>query len=313
MIRGIVRALSMGVVSALVVIGLAGAAHADCNCFCKVSKDLGASPGSSIPNFLIQYPGMPTFGNCTVGVPGKKQTCSKACSDATANDSSQWASDQWLCSKLGPTFNGKVVAYSAIGTHNYDSAAARNVNCTIAPAVSQVMAACEKEGLPVSLNLSTGAGAIGSKDPRWTVSGGGTAPAAYSTTKVSSWVAPPTASTNWIQPATGGSPNSGLPGNTTFVYKTSFTVPLCAYLLGGITLKGTYSADNRAEIWMNNNQLTAAACTTATCFQSLDSFDVSSLVGPGLNTLEFRVKNDGSYSGLVVDASAVSKCERCKH
>jgi hypothetical protein len=130
MVKGSIRGLLICAISALFVIGLSGTADAACNCFCKVAKDLGASPGPSIPNFLIQYDGLPSWANCLVGVPAKKQQCSYACSNKTASDATQYGNDQWLCNKINADYiNGRVVAYSAIGTHNYDSAASKNLSC----------------------------------------------------------------------------------------------------------------------------------------------------------------------------------------
>lgn len=309
MAKRTIRALLACAIGALFAIGLSGTADAKCNCFCKVTTDLGSSPGPSISNFLIQYSGLPSFANCTVGVPGKKQTCSKACSDATANDSAQYGNDQWLCSKLGANFNGKIVAYSAIGTHNYDSAAERNLDCRPPPPTPQTLAICASEGQTVTINLSTGVGAIGSKDLNWTVTGGGTAPAAYSTNKVSTWVNPPTPSTHWIQPSTLGQADDSLAAGS-YVYTTTFVVPTVMYLLGGITVQGTFSADNSAVLMLNN--VPVANCPGATCFAAAQPFTATN-VKPGLNILQVTVTNNERATGLMVDASVVSNCTRCTH
>jgi hypothetical protein len=308
-----IRALLVCTISALFMIGLSGTADARCDCFCKVTTDLGPSPGPSISNFLIQYSGLPSFSNCTVGVPGKKQTCSKACSDDTANDSAQYGNDQWLCSRLPANYNGKVVAYSAIGTHNYDSAAARNIDCRPAILPPQTLADCQSEGQAVTLNLSTGAGAVGSQDLHWTVTGGGTAPAAYSTNTLSSWVNPSTPSTHWIQPGTGGEALPSFPVGQ-YVYTITFVVPTVMYLLGGITMQGNFSADNSAVLTLNGKPAGGISCPGPKCFVGSVPFDVSSYVQQGLNTLQVTVTNsDLSFTGLMVDAKVVSACARCMH
>jgi hypothetical protein len=301
------RALTPLAICVLLVIGPPGA-EAACNCFCKVAKDLGSNPGSSISNFLIQYPNMPSWNNCTFGTAGKKMTCSKACSDATAADTAQYNNDQWLCSKINADYSGNVVAYSAIGTQNYDSASARALTCHVSgPATPQTLALCQQEGQAVALNVSTGLGSIGSKDLNWTVTGGGTAPAAYSTTKVGPWAAPPAPSTHWIQPATGGSPDNNFPPGVQYIYKTTFVVPPAMFLLG-VTVQGTFAADDSADVYLNGQYVTGGAN-----FSIAQPFDASSLVQAGLNTLEFRVKNQAHYTGLMVDASVTSKCARCSH
>jgi hypothetical protein len=180
--------------------------------------------------------------------------------------------------------------------------------CDTASLPPQTLANCEKEGQPVTLDVSTGIGAIGSKDQHWTVSGGGTAPAAYSTNKVAPWVTP-SGTSQWIQPATGGTASSNFPPNTTYTYTTKFVVSPLMAILGGVTVQGTYSADNSAVVKLNGQQV--ASCTIATCFQTAHPFTATNIVA-GLNTLEIVVTNNEGYTGALVNASVVSKCVSCK-
>jgi hypothetical protein len=181
----------------------------------------------------------------------------------------------------------------------------------------QILPDCEKEGQIISLKLNTGTGTgmIGAQDPHWTVSGGGTAPYAYSTNIATGWVQPSGSAVQWIQPATGGNafdfPNSG-----TYKYTTRFVVSPLMYLLGGITVSGKFSADNSAILKVNGKPIAGISCvgsSLGTCFKQYTNFSIpSTYIQSGINEITVEVTNNDIYTGLIVESSVVSNCKKCE-
>src|SRR6185503_4712896 len=105
---------------------------------------------------------------------------------------------------------------------------------------------CECLGKVTTLDLSTGQ--AGPKDPIWSVNG----TFAYTTPKVSSWIALPTA--NWIQPVPSPLPSNNVSGNTDYRYTVRFNVPKCV-IPSSVQLNGNFAADNSATANLDGNPI----------------------------------------------------------
>jgi hypothetical protein len=152
-----------------------------------------------------------------------------------------------------------------------------------------------------TLNLNTGqASPI---DPVWIVNSGGNA---YTTPPSTAWTVslPPA---QWIQPVASPLPSSNVGGGT-FRYITQFDVPDCATPMS-VRLDGKFASDNGAIVSFDGNQIASCGLN---CFGGPPvPFSVAN-IQPGLHVLEIDVTNQqGSYSGLLVNARVTRQCTRC--
>jgi hypothetical protein len=166
------------------------------------------------------------------------------------------------------------------------------------------LACCDCLGKVTTLDLSTGRASP--KDPIWSVNG----TFAYTTPKVSSWIALPTA--NWIQPDASPLPSNNILGNTDYSYTVSFYIPECA-IPNSVRLSGNFAADNSAIAKLDKIPILNASCPGPVCFntsQAPVSLNGAPPIGPGPHTLEIIVHNDSIYSGLIVNAKLTRQCVR---
>jgi hypothetical protein len=160
---------------------------------------------------------------------------------------------------------------------------------------------CDCVGQVVSLDVSTGQG-NGSTDPFWQVNGG----PAYITPPVSSWVTLPQA--KWIQPVASPTPSYNIPAGV-YKYTLKFSVAKCTIPISGYQLTGKFAADNSVIVRLDGGQI--SQCTGSYCFSNGTTASLNLPISPGTtHTLEFDVKNDESYSGLLVNAQIKGQCAK---
>jgi hypothetical protein len=162
---------------------------------------------------------------------------------------------------------------------------------------------CDCVGQSVSLDVSTGQG-NGSTDPFWQVNGG----PAYITPPVSSWVTLPQA--KWLQPVASPTPSSNIPAGV-YKYTLKFSVAKCTIPITGYQLTGKFAADNSAIVRLDGGQI--FQCTGSYCFQNGTALTFNLPLSAGSHILEFDVTNDGSYSGLLVNAQIKGQCTKQNH
>ena len=156
------------------------------------------------------------------------------------------------------------------------------------------------------LDLSTGQG-NGPQDPLWKVNSGNPT---YITSPFPGWLTAPFSPARWIQQPNSPTPQIVPPG--VYRYTADFVVPDCPVRVT-VQLNGTFAADNSALVFLQpgNHQIPITTCLTF-CFTSPQapvSLSVPSvLLVPGSHTLEIRVKNDSSVSGLIVNAQLEVTC-----
>ena len=161
---------------------------------------------------------------------------------------------------------------------------------------------CECLGKNTTLNLSTGqASPI---DPLWKVN----LLSAYTTPKVSSWIALPPA--NWIQPVASPTPSNNVaPG--VYKYTVKFNIQAKCTIPSEIRLTGNFSADNSAQAFLDLPGQPVGSCAGPTCFAGGVPLNVNPLwLTPGNHTLEIDVTNNEGYSGLIVNAQLTRHCAR---
>jgi hypothetical protein len=162
-----------------------------------------------------------------------------------------------------------------------------------------VLSCCDCLGKVTVFNLSTGQGSPA--DPIWRVNSN----SAFTTPKVSSWIAIPGA--QWIQPAASPLPSFSVAAGT-YNYTVAFNVPKCV-VPSDVRLTGTFSADNGAKAYLDSNLV--GSCTSSTCFTGSAPLTVpSSALTPGNHTLRIEVTNNESYSGLIVNAKLTRQCAK---
>ena len=159
-----------------------------------------------------------------------------------------------------------------------------------------VLACCGCAGGTTTLDLSTGQGSP--IDPFWKVNNG----PAYTTTALSAWKSMPPA--KWIQPTNASDPSPNVnPG--TYRYTMSFFVEKCENA-AETQLAGMLAADNSATMYLDGVATPIAVCPGPKCFAYGAAFSRS--ISPGQHTLTVDVKNDESYSGLIVHANVTRHC-----
>ena len=108
----------------------------------------------------------------------------------------------------------------------------------------------------------------------------------------------------WIGPNVN--PLSNSPAGD-YSYVVTFNMPAGADLNTAI-IAGQWASDNAAEIFLNG--MSTGFTTGSADFASFKPFVITGPAnfGPNLNTLEFRVDNDGSFTGLVVEMNGSVTC-----
>jgi hypothetical protein len=110
-------------------------------------------------------------------------------------------------------------------------------------------------------------------------------------------------------------PSSDSPVGYSYSYTQTFD--LTSFLLGSVTLSGSWAADNCANIVLNGTPLTATDCTNAAngnMFNPKTAFTITNASGTGfiqgINTITWVVKNDASNapdpSGLLVEVTSAT-------
>lgn len=167
-----------------------------------------------------------------------------------------------------------------------------NVICTF---TNELPACCG-----YTLDLSTGQGGSPT-DPLWGVNNG----TAFVTPPAPGWMG--LAPARWIQPVGAPLPSPGVPAGA-YQYLATFTVPDCPS--GHVELTGSYAADNGATALLDGNPIPGAACSGWSCFNTPQAPVPLNLspVPPGAHTLQITVSNQGSYSGLIVNARLRRVC-----
>jgi hypothetical protein len=106
---------------------------------------------------------------------------------------------------------------------------------------------------------------------------------------------PPSPGSWWINPT--GSLDSNAPAGL-YTYSMTFT-------FDGLTdIKGEFAADNSAEIWIGSVYTGIHTLGGSYGFQQYTPFDLGVLSGQ--QTLNFKVNNEGSYTGLEVEFFATT-------
>ena len=161
---------------------------------------------------------------------------------------------------------------------------------------------CKCLGESHTLDLSTGQGSP--IDPIWSVNG----TSAFTTPKVSSWIALPGA--QWIQPVASPTPSNNVPARV-YKYTVKFNIPKCT-IPSDVRLDGNFSADNSANAFLDPPAHAVGSCPGPTCFKGSVPLTVNSAwLTPGsTHTLEIDVTNNEGYSGLIVNAKLTRQCAR---
>lgn len=119
---------------------------------------------------------------------------------------------------------------------------------------------------------------------------------ANSASPVSRWISP---FANHVGPA------------GTYVYRHVFRLTTCDP--ASAIISGQWMADNSGEIYFNGVKVPGADITVNTGFQNWQSFTINTgFINTGLNTIEFRVRNDSFATGLRVEFTRASaQCCDC--
>lgn len=104
-----------------------------------------------------------------------------------------------------------------------------------------------------------------------------------------------TSTSQWVNPSGNGNDNLAA---GTYDYVRTFN--LTGLIPSTAVITGTWAADNSADIFLNG--LNTGITKGSFGFQSLDAFTINSGFLPGVNTLDFRVVNEGTGpTGLQVN------------
>lgn len=127
----------------------------------------------------------------------------------------------------------------------------------------------------------------------------------YVAPAVPGWWAPPNNSTSqWLSPFANWASSGG-----TFSYQISFNLSNCA--ANSVQIAGQWEADNQGQIFLNGNPVPGGVINNPG-FLAFQNFTINSGFVAGLNTIEFRVVNLGSLTGLRVEfTSATARCCEC--
>ena len=127
----------------------------------------------------------------------------------------------------------------------------------------------------------------------------------YVAPAVPGWWAPPNDNASqWLSPFANWASSGG-----TFSYQISFNLSNCA--ANSVQIAGRWEADNQGQIFLNGN-LVPGGVINNPGFLAFQNFTINSGFVAGLNTIEFRVVNLGSLTGLRVEfTSATAQCCEC--
>lgn len=135
----------------------------------------------------------------------------------------------------------------------------------------------------------------GSVDPHYSLTTSanpsGPGPAAY---VLQPFYFPDTALSKWISDESAA---DGNPGN--YVYRQ--TVDLTDSELSTVNIVGRWACDNDGTVFINGVAVPGSATVTTTGFYAWKSFSITSGFVPGINTIEFRVRDQGGYTGVRVE------------
>jgi hypothetical protein len=172
-----------------------------------------------------------------------------------------------------------------------------NICIREAPALS----CCECLGGVTTLDLSTGQGSP--IDPLWTVNLG----SAFTTPPYSGWTTS-LGPAQWIQPVASPTPSNNVPAGI-YKYIVQFNVPKCT-IPSDVRLEVKWAADNNAKVFLDNNPMPVASCTSNNCFQTGVAAPFGVTLLPGAHTLRFEVVNNEGPSGLIVNAKLTRHCAK---
>lgn len=123
-------------------------------------------------------------------------------------------------------------------------------------------------------------------------------------TPISAWNIP-TSGAKWVSINAGGTSS----GTNTYDYKLRFAVPKCA-IDQEVRLTGTVGGGNNVQVLLNGAPI--STCTNGTCFKaSTAPPPFNAIVAPtqnGMYELIVRVKDEGVYTGIFINAKLVGKC-----
>lgn len=165
---------------------------------------------------------------------------------------------------------------------------------------------CKCVGDVNKLDLSTGSAP-------WSVSPG----LGPTKTILSAWTAAPVPPASWIQPVSpqAATASKSVPAGL-YNYKVSFTIPdNCTIPYEKMELSGSFAADNSVPSSSLTgstppfNHTCIAPAGSKNCFTTLTPLLWSGTLGTGVKMLSFDVNNEGSYSGLLVNATLTGKCK----
>ncbi len=139
-------------------------------------------------------------------------------------------------------------------------------------------------------------------DSHYGVTYGSVSQAPLAVTAFPGWM-PNTSASQWITPFANSKGPAG-----EYTYRTVFPLDKCDP--NSAVIEGRWMADNSGKILFNSVEVPGSAITSPG-FSSWHSFTINSNFG-SLNTIEFKVKNDGSATGLRVEfIRAFAKCCDC--
>jgi len=95
------------------------------HCFCKAIQNIGDDAGSSIPNPLIDFGELASYGTQI----GHGSDCENRCSQAASN-SAHFNDKTWWCQLKKVKGHHRVSAYWAVGTGHYKVAQSIEFDCT---------------------------------------------------------------------------------------------------------------------------------------------------------------------------------------
>ncbi|HMX25992.1 MAG TPA: putative Ig domain-containing protein, partial [Blastocatellia bacterium] len=97
---------------------------------------------------------------------------------------------------------------------------------------------------------------------------------------------------------------------SSYSYKVAFPLSTCDP--NTVVIQGRWAADNNGAIYLNNTIVPSGQITGNGGFKQWQPFTINSGFSAGANTIEFRVNDAGTVSGLRVEfLSAVAKCCGC--
>lgn len=120
----------------------------------------------------------------------------------------------------------------------------------------------------------------------------------------SAWLPPNSSTSQWLSPYANWASSGG-----TFSYQLSFNLAGCDP--STVQVAGRWEADNQAQMFLNGTAVPGGVINNPG-FNAFQNFTINGGFVAGLNTLEFRVVNLSSITGLRVEfTSATARCCNC--